>query len=187
MKQNANHQEMWQWKIAFSYSSIWVSEYMHKLMHSKTKFDCEWRTYALELLLFLPQISWKYCICLIMLNVFFSRQSLYRGLLPVLCSLYCSNFLYFYTFNGLKTVFVGKGKRSSSLQDLLFGYVAGIVNVLFTTPLWVVNTRLKLQGVTFRSKDLQDNKTKKYNGIIGESSAISFTDLICGSFLKRWF
>ncbi|XP_029179369.2 peroxisomal membrane protein PMP34-like isoform X2 [Acropora millepora] len=100
-------------------------------------------------------------------------QSLYRGLLPVLCSLYCSNFLYFYTFNGLKTVFVGKGKRSSSLQDLLFGYVAGIVNVLLTTPLWVVNTRLKLQGATFRSKDLQDNKTKKYNGIIDGLQKVS--------------
>lgn len=100
-------------------------------------------------------------------------QSLYRGLLPVLCSLYCSNFLYFYTFNGLKTVFVGKGKRSSSLQDLLFGYVAGIVNVLLTTPLWVVNTRLKLQGATFRSKDLQDNKTKKYNGIIDGLKKVS--------------
>lgn len=53
---------------------------------------------------------------------------------------------------------------------------SGIVNVLLTTPLWVVNTRLKLQGATFRSKDLQDNKTKKYNGIIGKSSAILFTD-----------
>ena len=59
-------------------------------------------------------------ICLL-----FFRHSLYRGLLPVLSSLYCSNFLYFYTFNGLKTVFVGNGKTSSSLQDLLFGYLAG--------------------------------------------------------------
>ena len=53
------------------------------------------------------------------------RLSLYRGLLPVLSSLYCSNFLYFYTFNGLKTVVLGKGNSSSSLQDLLFGYLAG--------------------------------------------------------------
>ncbi|XP_020607340.1 peroxisomal membrane protein PMP34-like [Orbicella faveolata] len=93
-------------------------------------------------------------------------HSLYRGLLPVLSSLYCSNFLYFYTFNGLKTAFVGRGKTSSSLQDLLFGYLAGIVNVLMTTPLWVVNTRLKLQGATFRTKGLECNKTKKYKGII---------------------
>lgn len=73
-----------------------------------------------------------------MLNVFFFfRQSLYRGLLPVLCSLYCSNFLYFYTFNGLKTVFVGKGKRSSSLQDLLFGYVAGMNDMLKKTEQFI--------------------------------------------------
>lgn len=100
-------------------------------------------------------------------------QSLYRGLLPVLCSLYCSNFLYFYTFNGLKTVFVGKGKTSSSLQDLLFGYLAGIVNVLLTTPLWVVNTRLKLQGASFRTKALETSETKKYKGIIDGLQRIS--------------
>ncbi|CAH3177027.1 unnamed protein product [Porites lobata] len=100
-------------------------------------------------------------------------QSLYRGLLPVLCSLYCSNFLYFYTFNGLKTVFVGKGKTSSSLQDLLFGYLAGIVNVLLTTPLWVVNTRLKLQGASFRTKGLETSETKKYKGIIDGLQRIS--------------
>ena len=37
-----------------------------------------------------------------------------------------------------------------------------------TTPLWVVNTRLKLQGATFRTKGLENSKTKKYKGIIGE-------------------
>lgn len=49
--------------------------------------------------------------------------------------------------------------------DFLF---SGIVNVLMTTPLWVVNTRLKLQGAMFRTKGLENNKTKKYKGIIGE-------------------
>lgn len=47
-------------------------------------------------------------------------------------------------------------------------YFLGIVNVLMTTPLWVVNTRLKLQGATFRTKGLENNKTKKYKGIVGE-------------------
>uniref|UniRef100_A0A670K8H8 Solute carrier family 25 member 17 n=1 Tax=Podarcis muralis TaxID=64176 RepID=A0A670K8H8_PODMU len=32
--------------------------------------------------------------------------------------------------------------------------VLGIVNVLLTTPLWVVNTRLKLQGAKFRNEDI---------------------------------
>ncbi len=54
-----------------------------------------------------------------------------------------------------------------SLTECFF--VAGIVNVLMTTPLWVVNTRLKLQGATFRTKDLDSSsKTRKYKGIIGE-------------------
>ncbi|XP_053577365.1 peroxisomal membrane protein PMP34 isoform X2 [Bombina bombina] len=30
----------------------------------------------------------------------------------------------------------------------------GVVNVLLTTPLWVVNTRLKLQGAKFRNEDI---------------------------------
>lgn len=60
---------------------------------------------------------------------------MYRGLLPVLSSLYCSNFLYFYTFNGLKAVFVGRGEVSTSLQDLLFGYLAGNAISVFFFPL----------------------------------------------------
>ncbi|XP_067045633.1 peroxisomal membrane protein PMP34-like [Acropora muricata] len=101
-------------------------------------------------------------------------QSLYRGLLPVLAAFIVQiSFISTHSMASRLFFFVGKGKRSSSLQDLLFGYVAGIVNVLLTTPLWVVNTRLKLQGATFRSKDLQDNKTKKYNGIIDGLQKVS--------------
>lgn len=35
----------------------------------------------------------------------------------------------------------------SAAGDLLLGALAGIVNVLSTTPFWVVNTRLKMQGI----------------------------------------
>lgn len=41
----------------------------------------------------------------------------------------------------------------------------GVVNVLLTTPLWVVNTRLKLQGAKFRNEDIVPTN---YKGIIGE-------------------
>lgn len=41
----------------------------------------------------------------------------------------------------------------------------GVVNVLVTTPLWVVNTRLKLQGAKFRNEDIQPTH---YRGIMGK-------------------
>ncbi|XP_026738517.1 peroxisomal membrane protein PMP34 [Trichoplusia ni] len=68
-------------------------------------------------------------------------ESLYRGLAPVLQSLSVSNFVYFYTFHGLRKIFTND---SSALKDLSFGLVAGSINVLLTSPLWVVNTRMKL-------------------------------------------
>lgn len=68
--------------------------------------------------------------------------ALYRGLFPVLESLCVSNFVYFYTFHCLKSSI--RLKESSATLDLIFGMLAGVVNVLGTTPCWVVNTRLKL-------------------------------------------
>lgn len=40
----------------------------------------------------------------------------------------------------------------------------GVVNVILTTPMWVVNTRLKLQGAKFRNEDLHQTH---YRGIFG--------------------
>ena len=48
----------------------------------------------------------------------------YRGWFPVISSLCCSNFVYFYTFNSLKTVWV-KGQHSTTGKDLIVGFVAG--------------------------------------------------------------
>ncbi|XP_066040288.1 peroxisomal membrane protein PMP34 isoform X1 [Chamaea fasciata] len=86
----------------------------------------------------------------------------YRGWFPVISSLCCSNFVYFYTFNSLKAIWV-KGQHSTTGKDLVLGVVAGVVNVLLTTPLWVVNTRLKLQGAKFRNEDIVPTN---YRGII---------------------
>ncbi|XP_026206521.1 peroxisomal membrane protein PMP34 [Anabas testudineus] len=96
-------------------------------------------------------------------------QSLYRGWFPVISSLCCSNFVYFYTFNSLKKAMVsGRGKSRPS-KDLLMGIASGVVNVLLTTPMWVVNTRLKLQGAKFRNEDLQQTQ---YRGIFDAFSQI---------------
>lgn len=77
--------------------------------------------------------------------------TLYRGLIPVLESLCISNFVYFYTFHTLKA-FKGTAKAQSALSDLLLGALAGAVNVLSTTPFWVVNTRLKMKGINKSNK-----------------------------------
>ncbi|XP_068193255.1 peroxisomal membrane protein PMP34 [Antennarius striatus] len=87
--------------------------------------------------------------------------ALYRGWFPVICSLCCSNFVYFYCFHSLKASWL-RGKQSSPSTDLIAGFAAGVVNVLVTTPLWVVNTRLKLQGSNFHSSDI---RVTTYNGI----------------------
>uniref|UniRef100_A0A2K5CK33 Solute carrier family 25 member 17 n=1 Tax=Aotus nancymaae TaxID=37293 RepID=A0A2K5CK33_AOTNA len=87
--------------------------------------------------------------------------ALYRGCFPAISSLCCSNFVYSYTFNSLKAVWV-KGQRSTTGKDLVVGFVAGVVNTWLTTPLWVVNTRMKLQGAKFRTEDCTNN----YKGII---------------------
>ncbi|KAF7248766.1 Peroxisomal membrane protein PMP34, partial [Varanus komodoensis] len=86
----------------------------------------------------------------------------YRGWFPVISSLCCSNFVYFYTFNSLKAMWV-KDQHSATGKDLILGMVAGIVNVLLTTPLWVVNTRLKLQGAKFKNEDIVPTS---YKGIV---------------------
>lgn len=49
--------------------------------------------------------------------------------------------------------------------------------MLLTTPLWVVNTRLKLQGAKFRNEDIVPTN---YSGIIGECLLGEF---LCKDFL----
>ncbi|XP_004558367.1 peroxisomal membrane protein PMP34 [Maylandia zebra] len=95
--------------------------------------------------------------------------SLYRGWFPVISSLCCSNFVYFYTFNSLKKLMASGPGQSRPGKDLLIGIVSGVVNVILTTPMWVVNTRLKMQGVKFRNEDLHQTH---YRGIFDAFSQI---------------
>ncbi|XP_016533863.1 peroxisomal membrane protein PMP34 isoform X2 [Poecilia formosa] len=86
----------------------------------------------------------------------------YRGWFPVICSLCCSNFVYFYCFHWMKASWL-KSRQSTPSTDLIVGIVAGVINVLLTTPLWVVNTRLKLQGSKFHNSDIRPTN---YSGIL---------------------
>jgi len=73
---------------------------------------------------------------------------LYQGLKAVLISLGISNFVYFYTNNLLKVLLrrISQQKDVTIVQNLFIASLAGVVNVLLTCPLWVANTRLKLQS-----------------------------------------
>jgi len=95
--------------------------------------------------------------------------TLYRGLSGVLISLGCSNFVYFYTNNLLKVLtkrYTGQ-KNVTIPQNLLIATLAGVVNVLVTCPLWVANTRLKLQS----SKNQEG--VKPYKGMADALTRIS--------------
>ncbi|TNN43763.1 Peroxisomal membrane protein PMP34 [Liparis tanakae] len=50
-------------------------------------------------------------------------SALYRGWFPVICSLCCSNFVYFYCFHSLKARSL-KGRQSAPSTDLLIGIAA---------------------------------------------------------------
>jgi adenine nucleotide transporter 17 len=68
-------------------------------------------------------------------------ESLYKGISPVLITLGVSTFVYFYTFHGIKSRI--PRELINSKTDLFLSIFAGVVNVLTTNPLWVVNNRLK--------------------------------------------
>ncbi|KAL4239788.1 hypothetical protein ACF0H5_000591 [Mactra antiquata] len=93
-------------------------------------------------------------------------SALYRGLIPVVTTLCCSNFVYFYAYNSLKAVVAGKGYALTAVMDLSLAFISGVINVLLTTPLWVANTRLKLQGATLETRKYTGDKHIRYKGLI---------------------
>ncbi|XP_054706284.1 peroxisomal membrane protein PMP34-like [Uloborus diversus] len=100
--------------------------------------------------------------------------SLYRGLQPVLISLCCSNFVYFYTFHGLRRLVQSNQVGHSALGDLGVASIAGVINVFLTTPLWVANSRLKMQGAKISNEDRKRlGKHPEYEGLIDALIKIS--------------
>uniref|UniRef100_A0A182NHS3 Peroxisomal membrane protein PMP34 n=1 Tax=Anopheles dirus TaxID=7168 RepID=A0A182NHS3_9DIPT len=111
-------------------------------------------------------------------------ETLYRGLVPVLESLCISNFVYFYTFHSLKAL--RGGGAQSALGDLLLGSLAGVVNVLTTTPCWVVNTRLKMKGLRQQQRGSSSSGSSsshndvKYDGLLDGLQYIARTEGVRG-------
>ena len=98
-------------------------------------------------------------------------RALYRGWLSTVISLFLTNFVYFYVFNASRKII-----PTTVHGDFLCGIIAGIFAVLITNPFWVINTRLKLQGVNLSSDNSQnlessdephqgkEKKGRKYRG-----------------------
>ncbi|KAI6646607.1 Peroxisomal membrane protein PMP34-like [Oopsacas minuta] len=90
----------------------------------------------------------------------------YEGIRPLLISLYCSNFIYFYTYTGLKLLVSRKGLSHSAPIDLLLAAISGSVNVIITTPLWVATTRIKLQNARIRTEEgAVQTHMERYSGL----------------------
>jgi len=71
----------------------------------------------------------------------------YTGWKGQVIALGCSNFVYFYAYNCLKVIVQKRNKATiGPVQNLAVGAVAGVINVLLTTPLWAVSTRLAVQA-----------------------------------------
>ena len=59
-----------------------------------------------------------------MVFIFF-RHGLYKGWLPVVSSLCCSNFVYFYVYSSLKAMSLKGGHKPNPAQHLGFAFIAG--------------------------------------------------------------
>jgi len=108
--------------------------------------------------------------------------SFYSGLGYVLVSLGVSNFVYFYSNNLLKVIVKRTtGQKSVTVfQNLFIASLAGVINVLTTCPLWVANTRLRLQrsdsskgGNGHGGGNGEKPKTKPYDGMMDALSRIA--------------
>jgi len=129
-------------------------------------------------------------------------KSLFRGGLSTIQCIAISNFIYFYTFHGLKRTISSAGNQSAK-KDLLFAFLAGkfdrsnilrsklnikkvskgVTNVLVTNPIWVVNIHLKMQDV---EKNNLGGKVKRINGLCGIIFIFSTLLLIFPKFLYQF-
>jgi adenine nucleotide transporter 17 len=70
--------------------------------------------------------------------------ALYAGLSPVLVALTCSNAAYFFVYALLKALALRRLASVPPSLNSTLALLAGVFNVLLTSPLWVAATRIKL-------------------------------------------
>ncbi|KAL0483460.1 solute carrier family 25 (peroxisomal adenine nucleotide transporter) [Acrasis kona] len=117
-------------------------------------------------------------------------EVLYKGLGNTLISLGCSNFVYFYTNEALKII-ASKLRRkygrtgllsNDTVVNLSIASFAGVVNVMTTNPLWLVNTRMKVQHKKSINDNLNEKQEHYINGVVDGITHIAKKEGI----LKLW-
>eukprot|EP00928_Gymnodinium_smaydae_P032886 TRINITY_DN23715_c0_g2_i1.p1 TRINITY_DN23715_c0_g2~~TRINITY_DN23715_c0_g2_i1.p1 ORF type:complete len:350 (-),score=14.22 TRINITY_DN23715_c0_g2_i1:158-1207(-) len=83
--------------------------------------------------------------------------ALYRGFVAVLIAVAATQFVYFCVFSLLKRLVSCQHVFGEMIvaRDLVLGALAGTVSVLATTPLWLVNTRMKAQQTQLESQRIK--------------------------------
>ena len=96
-------------------------------------------------------------------------RGLYQGMTPALLAAAGSWGGYFYFYESSKTrKLAGKASKDEKLQTfdhLTSGVEAGVILVMLFNPLWVMKTRLALQGAELR--DGAAGANKRYDGLLG--------------------
>lgn len=90
---------------------------------------------------------------------------LFTGWWAQVVALGSSNFVYFYVYNMLKVIVQKKTKVViTPVMNLAVGAVAGVVNVLMTTPLWMMCTQLATQRK--KNTAAADRYTGMWDGLV---------------------
>jgi len=106
--------------------------------------------------------------------------ALYAGLWSNVVCLGCSNFVYFYLYNGLRAALLSRKRRRGMSQvisaklNLLISSAAGTMNVMITNPLWVASMRIMTQQ---RAKAMEkEHELKEFNGVLDALCKITTKD-----------
>lgn len=73
-------------------------------------------------------------------------SGLYAGLDSALYGMTVTNFVYYYFYEGIKGVYLAEGLAMSTARSMLTGAYSGVATAVITNPIWVVNTRMMIDG-----------------------------------------